>query len=276
MIGLPFDMPTPRAQGRHSPSDQIQIERKLPKGHFHGLTMELFSLSRDMVPQNPVGEFLLTDPKGRRIGTDPARNMNYKQIPLSSYGQGDTDAPVRQLDIPEPLDGLYLLQVHGTTAGTYSLYMIPTDENAESPNQPRLNNIPISQGAVHLYKLQYTRTPGVPMKVWGGFDGGGEAPSGVNELLTYANPIAPQTAIRFTKSPFSLVILYDSAISPATFKATLNGADISKRFKPVPGGYQVVPLKLASGSHTLGLSVQGKTAGGQPIIDADRLEFTVR
>jgi len=114
------------------------------------------------------------------------------------------------------------------------------------------------------------------MKVWGGFDGGGETSTGVNELLTYANPIAAQTRLRAGKIPFPLIIFYGAAIDPASFTAALNGADISRRFKPIPGRYQVVPLKFALGSNTLVLSVQGKAASGQVTTDTDRFGFSVR
>ena len=117
-------------------------------------------------------------------------------------------------------------------------------------------------GPGNAYTLEYTPTPGVSLKVTGGFDGGGETPSDVNEFLTYANPIAAQTTLRAGKTPFPLIIFYGATIDPPSFTATLNGANISRRFKPIPGRYQVIPLKFALGSNTLIPSVQGKTAGG--------------
>jgi len=68
----------------------------------------------------------------------------------------------------------------------------------------------------------------------------------------------------------------NATIDPSSFAATLNGANISRRFKPIPDRYQVVPLKFALGSNTLILSVQGKTAGGQTATDTDQFGFSVR
>jgi hypothetical protein len=238
--------------------------------------VELFSLGKDGVPRDLESEFVVTDPEGRRTGIDPRAKANYKEIPRSSYGQGDTDAPVRQLDIPEPIDGSYLLQVRATAVGPYSLYIVPSDENARSPNQPRFDNIPIEPGMIHAYRLDYTRTPGIPLKFIGGFDGGEGRPRDVNTFLTYANPIANETTLRVGKTPFPLIIFYGAAINPTSFNAALNGTDISRRFKPVPGGYQVVPLQFARGSNTLVLSVKGKTATDQEGTDADHLVFVVR
>jgi len=276
MIGLSVYLAIPQPRIDHPSSGQAITESTPSKGRFHGLTIKLVSFGRDKVPEDLVSELLLTDPQGRRTGRNPKVKVEYEEIPRSSYGQGDADAPMQALDIPEPLDGLYLLQVIGTAIGPYSLYLFPWDENGDSPNQPHLDDTPTVPGMVHLYTLDYTRTPGVLMKVWGGFDGGGETPSDVNEFLTYANPIAAQTTLRPGKTPFPLIIFYGAAIDPASFTATLNGANISRRFKPIPGRYQVVPLKFALGSNTLILSVRGKTAGGQTATDADQFGFSVR
>ena len=104
----------------------------------------------------------------------------------------------------------------------------------------------------------------------------GGTPSDVNEFLTYANPIAAQATLRAGKTPFPLIIFYGTTINPASFTATLNGANISRRFKPIPGRYRVVPHKCALGSNTPILSVRGKTAGGQVATDTERLGFSVR
>lgn len=182
---------------------------------------------------------------------------------------------MKELDIRAPLDGSYLVQVIGTARGSYDLCIRPQDETAHSPNQPTFDNIPTARGVVHAYRLEYTRTPGVPMKVTGGFEGGEETQGEIDKLLTYAYPTAPQIELRAKQASFPLVILYGPTILPETFKATLNGTDISRRFKPVPGGYQVVPLKSVRGSHTLMLSVQGKTTAGQVATDKDELLFNI-
>jgi hypothetical protein len=276
MIGLPVDLAAPQPQSWHSHSNQILIERKPIKGRSHGLTVELFSFGRDKIPQDLVSEFLLTDPQGRRTGTDPMAQTKYREIPRSSYGQGDVDDPMKELDIREPLDGSYLLHVIGTARGPYTLSVRPQDEEAHSPNQLVFDNIPTTRGVIHAYRLQYTRTPGIPLKVTGGFDGGGEGPTDMSNFLTYANPIAAQTTLQAGKTPFPLILFYGATIDPVSFKAKLDRVDISRRFKPVPGGYQVIPLKFSVGSHTLMLSVQGKRAGGQAATDTDRLAFSVR
>ncbi len=88
-------------------------------------------------------------------------------------------------------------------------------------------------------------------------------------------PFPLKPTIRAGKTPFPLILFYAPTIDPASFTATLDGVDISRRFKPIPGGYQVIPLKFSVGSHTLMLSVQGKTSGGEAATDTDKLTFSV-
>jgi len=276
MTAFPSTVVVSQLETEHLPSGQTIIERRPSKGPFHFLTLKLYSSLKDRSSDRSVAELLLTDPRGRRTGTDPIARVQYDQIPDSGYIEDNWEGSIKDLEVFQPLNGSYLARVTGIDTGSYKLYMHPIDEKAHSPNQPRFDNIPIEPGVIHAYTLDYTRTPGIPLKVIGGFDGGGERPRDVNTFLTYANPIAAQTTLRAGKTPFPLIIFYGAAIDPASFTATLNGANISRRFKPIPGRYQVVPLKFALGSNTLILSVQGKTAGGQVATDTDQFGFSVR
>ena len=276
LMGFPVGLTMASPPTGATTSDGIITEARPSIGPFHGVTLKLYGLMQDRVSQDLVSELVLTDPQGRRTGRDPKAKVEYEEIPRSAYGEEGIGRPVMELDVREPPDASYQVQVIGTRRGSYDLYIYPQDENADSPNQPFFANIPTAPGMVHLYTLDYTRTHGVPLKVTGGFGGEGEKPGDVNQFLTYANPIAAQTTLRPGKTPFPLIIFYGATIDPASFTATLNGANISRRFKPIPGRYQVVPLKFALGSNTLILSVQGKTASAEVATDTDQFGFSVR
>jgi hypothetical protein len=273
MIALPVRQPETGATPPES--QQTFIERRPPKGPFHGLTLRLFGLKPDKITQDLVSELLLTDPQGRRTGRDPITGTEYEEIPDSAYVDEPVVRPKKELEISGLLDGSYVLQVIGTDRGSYNLYVRPLGENGLSPNHTQVAGIPTAPGVIHAYRLEYTRIPGIPMKVWGNFDGGGEALSEAEGFLTYASPTGPQTEIGAKRAGFPLVILYGPTVLPKTFKATLDSTDISSHFKPVPCGYQVIPLKFSVGSHTLMLSVQGKTSAGEMATDIDRLVFLV-
>jgi hypothetical protein len=168
------------------------------------------------------------------------------------------------------------VQVIGTQRGSYGLEIRPQDEKGDSLHSALFEDIPTKAGEVHVYRLAYTRAPEVPLQVSGGFDGEGERPSDGDRILTYANPISPQTQLKGKRISFALILFYGGSIAPRSIKATLDGRDISRRFIPKPGGFQVVPLDLSQGSHTLVLSAQGTVSPGRTATDTDRLMFLVR
>jgi len=78
---------------------------------------------------SPV-ELVLTDPQGRRTGFDPTTNTLFEDIPTSSYsksqlcdesGSGGCQAPFKSLDMANPMDGQYTLDVIGIGAGDFTV-----------------------------------------------------------------------------------------------------------------------------------------------------------
>jgi hypothetical protein len=72
-----------------------------------------------------------------------------------------------------------------------------------------------------------------------------------DRLLAYANPPSTETRLRADVTSFPLVIFYGAGIEPVTFRALLNGNNISGRFAPEPEGYQIVRIPLMPGVNTL-------------------------
>jgi hypothetical protein len=107
-----------------------------------------------------------------------------------------------------------------------------------------------------------------------GFDGGGQRPKDVNKFLTYANPTSSQTSLPAGTSSFPLQIVYGNTIIPSTFKAVLNGVDISSAFSPMPASSQAVALQLQRGKNVLVVSVDGHLPN-KIATDNDRLTFLV-
>jgi hypothetical protein len=241
---------------------------------LNGITVRLFS----------PAEVLLTDPLGRRAGVDPLTDTEFNEIPLAGYVEevihdnetGEPGIPSKELDIREPMDGTYEMVVTGTADGTYDLSIDPQDRTGASPIEVSFDNIPTAPGVVHHYTFNYSGTPGTPFQLSGGFDGRGQRPSDVNKFLTYANPTSARTELPAGQRSFPLLIFYGATILPETFRATLNGVNITGLFSPKPSGHETVPLSLSFGSNTLVLSSDGTTASGRVATDTDRLVFLVQ
>jgi len=131
-----------------------------------------------------------------------------------------------------------------------------------------VEGIPTVPGAVHRYRLDCGRGAGKTLAVSGGF-----APT---KFLSLASPSGASTRVSRAQATFPVVVFYDEAILPESFRATLNGVDVSGRFRPKPANHEVVRLQLKPGHNEVVLSVQGRRPTGEPLSLPTRLEFQVQ
>ncbi len=219
-------------------------------------------------------ELLLSDPQGRRTGLDPVKNVE-REIPRSSYLAEGPQPRTMVLHIRQPMDGWYLLQVSGSGTGSYSLDIRARDTSGTAAIRPEFRSVPTDREKVHRYRMEYQTNGKTPLKVGGGFDGGGEKPREINSFLTYANPTGPELRLQAEVTRFPLLIFYGPSIQPTTFNAMLNGSNISGRFTPAPDQYEFVWIPLKAGANTLSLGVEGITGSGQKAKDTDEFVFVV-
>jgi hypothetical protein len=212
-----------------------------------------------------AGELILTDPKGRVTGFDPVGKI--EQIPQTSYVAAGSGQRSVRLDVRQPMEGSYLLEVTGTAPESYTLALRAWDRSGTVTVTPELRDVPTEPGVVHLYRLDYASTGRAPLKLAGRFEG--------DRLLAYANHPSTEARLRAGVTSFPLIIFYGAGIKPVTFNALLNGDNISGRFTPEPEGYQIVRIPLVPGPNTLLLSVEGTTASGRTVTDTHRLVFRV-
>jgi len=150
-----------------------------------------------------------------------------------------------------------VIEVAGTRRGRYTLEISGSDRT-DASGHALVENVPTIAGTRHRYRLAVGGSPDAPVVLTGAFGGG---------LLRYAWPIEPTTRVPVAQATVPLVLFYDAALEPTTFRAMFNAADITTRFTPKPGTHQVVILPLSPGMNTLVLSGQGR-AGATTI---DRL-----
>ncbi len=235
-----------------------------------------------LYPYDSPGELVLKDPEGRRAGYDPIAGVKYREIPNSSYGlegldDHGTGAPGPKsivISVGRPMAGGYDLQVIGTEGGNYGLWIYVVDQSDNSKSK-RFDRIPISPGVVHTYAINYSDTVATNTEFMGGFDGKGQRPRDVNKFLSFSNPTQARTELPAGTNTFDLVIFYDKTTIPGSFKAELNGTNITSLFSPALGKTEVVKLNLASGSNTLIVSIEGTVIRGRVTKDTDRLVFIV-
>ena len=230
---------------------------------------------------SPVEAFVV-DPLGRRKGLDPRTGVRYDEIPDAFYGEFSTIGPVRPegyeppklLNLQHPAEGTYTLSVVGTGVGTYDAEFTMFDQDGGSSEQ-KFSDVATAPGVLHTYQVEFSKAPGAQIVVAGSFDGGGQRPRDVNKFLSYAQPAATSTSLPAGTDSYTLLVFYGQSVIPSTFRAQLNGVDITSLFNPSAGSGQTVTLPLQAGRNVLQLSVDGQLPN-RVATDSDRLIFDVQ
>ncbi len=224
---------------------------------------------------HPPVDLLLTAPDQKRLGRDPISGRDFKEIPKAAYETtrlsddvtGDEGADNHEIEAIGLQPGTYHLVITGVQRGSYSASVVITEiDGSRSAN---LSKIPISAGARHQMVVEITNQSAPESFVYGAFPGTseGESPT-ANTLLSYLTPPGGCDG----KSDGILLLFYSSFIAPSTFRAELNGRDISALFSPGKGKSQAITPPWQKGKNLLRLSVQGHQAG-QTMIDTDEVLF---
>jgi hypothetical protein len=241
--------------------------------------------------------------KTAHVQIDPDLQNNVRRFELSGMGiQPDTTVPVGII-MPDPNGWTAMIGNQGQfgffprsdqwgiqpgmTQGGFVL---------ESKFPPGMRNVRVtpSESAWFAIERQYESYPATfqpesaaefelhfkapaPLEVTEAdlFSGGGQQPAEVNKFLRYAAPTDNRVKLSAGTATTTVIVYYGNAILPATFHATLNGADITSQFQPVPGVAQVIKIPLTPGSNKLQLSVDGKKSSGQSATDTDTFTFIV-
>ena len=268
-------VPNSQTQTIQSPSKNSAIGRKLPSSR--SVTPFLGGIN---VTLSGTGDMLITDPSGRRVGTDAITGKSFAEISGGAAGDDSVDDatdtsqnPVnirsKDLEVSPVLPGTYKLTISTVASGSYGLDIAGFSREFQM-RDVTFDDIPILAGTRHSYLVRPAGARAGGIELSGGFDGGVSA-SSTRPLLTYASPSAPETKLPAGSRSFPIVVFYDSRIVPKTFAARLDGRDISRAFRPVPGKFQTVPVPAHRGLNTVVLTVRGND--GSKI--TDRLALVV-
>ncbi|MCL5005350.1 MAG: hypothetical protein M1404_02355 [Acidobacteria bacterium] len=256
-------VPHSQTQTIQSPSKNSAIGRKLPSSR--SVTPFLGGID---VTLSGIGDMLITDPLGRRAGTDAITGKSFAEIPGGAAGDDSIDDPTdtsqnpvniqaKELEVSPVLAGTYKLTISTAASGSYGLDIAGFSREYQM-RDVTLDDIPILAGTRQSYLVRPASAPRGGIELSGGFDGG-VSPRSMRPLLTYASPSAPETKLPVGTRSFPIVVFYDSRIVPQTFAARLEGRDISRTFHPVPGKFERVFIPAHPGLNIVVLTVQGDT-----------------
>lgn len=200
--------------------------------------------------------FSIKDPIGRMMTIDHYGKVSPDEIPSSSckIGRG-AESECKEFSASHAESGDYHITIKGTPENTPVYTM---EIHALNSNYERLikcyENIPYIPGISHQYLFHYNCDNMMESYIKGGYTTVNKKDS---TFLSYANLNAHSLKLPAGTRAFFLIIFYDLAIIPETFKAKINDMIISNLFRRNPGGWDIVPLNLKDGDNLLALSIDG-------------------
>jgi hypothetical protein len=131
------------------------------------MTAEYWSPQRGssalFIGTHPSLQFLVTDPRGRRAGYDPSRDIILSEIPdavyipvgLISEQDPSIATPVEYLyEAYRPTDGTYTVEVWGLPGTAYSCFFYAYDESSSEAKKTDSGIVP--QSASRKYTLHFS------------------------------------------------------------------------------------------------------------------------
>jgi len=291
-IGAPRLRKTPSSS---VPESGINIRSESYSYGHGGISIYLSSFGGRIYPPCSL---LVENPEGLRTGHDPINGLYYNEIPNSVYKEL-VKAPILNdptpfdqmprtllLDISIPSDGDYILYVTGSDKGRYllkfSIYEFKMDSSSK-----RFNDISITPDETHIYYFNYLYNTKDGTEIY--FIGSDKHSKSMNKIIEYINPSKKVSHLPANTDNYNFTLLYGEAIIASTFKAKVNGRDITHLFNPVRGEKEEVRLELNQSRNKVVISVDAivdnKTINhidtffiivnkqapeGQPLIDRSR------
>lgn len=221
--------------------------------------------------------FIITDPKGRSAGFDRNTGLATTQIPLSTPNQtcsttqnlSNSQPCFREITIDNPEPGEYRIAVVAAQRGNYELYW--SDEANGHRTSHRFPQLPITTNELQVYDFTCAGSPDQD-SLQGDF-AGSEAEGAADALLTWGRPNSATVRSSSASNTYRVIIVYGPTINPATFRAQMDGHDVTRLFHPAPLKIEPVTLRLRPGRNVLKVTVNG-ILDSRNAVDTDTLSFS--
>jgi len=152
--------------------------------------------------------------------------------------------------LQRPNAGKYVLHIKSTRSGSFDLEI---HTSASEGDLAALVNVPTYPGSSLEFKLVCHRDPFAV-----DLDGGGLQPA--HGAFSFAQPLDSLVRLPSEAKVLGVVIYYDPVMDPSSFRASLDGSDITGMFHVRLGGLELVSVPLKNAQHTL--RIQANTKAG--------------
>ena len=187
----------------------------------------------------PVGDSYHSDMDNVVSPGDPKPSPNVTSYSFSSQ---------------QPAAGNYVLRIKSSRRGSFDLEIDQTTSSSTSSGRnglAQLNNVPAYPGNSFELKFVCRRDP----LTWDLDSGGLQPPNGA---FSFAQPLTSDVRLPAEEKVFGVVIYYDPVMEAPSFRATLDGNDVSGLFHFRAGELELVSVPMGPGRHDLKIRANNK------------------
>ena len=201
-----------------------------------------------------------TDDKGHPVAVGDTYHSDMDNVDNDSDDSSDPGPTVTSYSfgVQSPAAGAYVLHIKSSRNGSFDLEM---DTTCRAPacsyhrSLAVLETIPTYPGSSFELRFICHRDP-FSLDL----DSGGLQPP--HGAFSFAQPVSPDVTLPAEQKALAVVIYYDPVMDPASFHATLDGADRSILFHVRTGELELVSIPLGPGQHNL--TIRANTKSGLP------------
>jgi hypothetical protein len=197
-----------------------------------------------------------TDDKGHpvTIGGSYHSDMDNVSNP-DDPDDGPPDVTSYSFGVQRPEAGDYVLRIKGSRVGSFTLEIDTTASSRDSESYESLANlddVPTYPGSSFELNFICHRDPFSVNLARGGL----QPPQGA---FSFAQPLDSVVRLPSEAKVLGVVIYYHPVVDPSSFRALLDGSDVTGLFHVRPGELELVSIPLEPGQHHLGIHASAKS-----------------
>lgn len=196
----------------------------------------------------------LTDDKGHPVPVGDSYHSDMDNVVAPGDPEPSPNVTSYSFSSQQPAAGNYVLRIKSSRRGSFDLEIDQTTSSSTSSGRnglAQLNNVPTYPGNSFELKFVCRRDP----LTWDLDSGGLQPPNGA---FSFAQPLTSDVRLPAEEKVFGVVIYYDPVMEAPSFRATLDGNDVSGLFHFRAGELELVSVPMGPGRHDLKIRANNK------------------
>jgi hypothetical protein len=201
-------------------------------------------------------EVSVTDSEGHPVATGDSYHSDMDNVvaPDDDDEPGPIVTPY-SFGLQRPEAGTYVLHMKSSRSGSFTLEMdtsVSSSTGSSYKGLAVLENVPTYPGSSFELKLVCRREPFTV-----DLDGGGLRPP--NAAFSFAQPLGSEVRLPAEAKAVGVVVYYDPVMEPSSFRAVLDGSEVTNLFHIRLGELDLASVPVGPGHHSLTIRANTKS-----------------